>query len=164
MRPTVLFLDTNILLESPRLAEYRLPGGGLTLVVIPEVMQELRGLAHSPERGQAGAALQALASLETLARRRGGTTGVSVGRSGTSVRVLPGSPKSPLNTDRQLVLRARSEQSRQPGALVAVVTRDRGVADQARVERVKSILVRDSALAELERRVADHDSVLDIDL
>lgn len=164
MRPAVLFLDTNILLDSPRMDGYRIPGRKLTLMIIPEVMQELRGLAKSPARGQTGAALQALASLEALARRGGGTTGILVGRSGTSVRVLAGSPRAPLDTDRQLVLRAGSEQGRQPAALVAVVTRDRGVADLARAERVKCALIRDSVAAELDRRVADHDSVLDFDL
>jgi predicted transcriptional regulator len=164
MRSTVLFLDTNILLDSPRLEEYRLPGRQLTLVVIPEVMQELRGLAQSRDRGQTGAAMQALAGLQSLARRGGGTTGIPVGRAGTSVRVLPGSPRAPLDTDRQLVLRARSEQNRRPDALVAVVTRDHGVAELARGERVKSIIIRDSVTAELDRRVADHDTVLDIDL
>jgi hypothetical protein len=164
MRSAVLFLDTNILLDSPRLDEYRLPGRQLTLVVIPEVMQELRGLAQSRSRGQTGAAMEALAGLQALARRRGGMVGIPVGRSGTSVRVLPGSPRAPLDTDHQLVLRARAEQDRQPGALVAVVTRDNGVAEHARAERVKSILIRDSVTAELDRRVAAHDSVLDIDL
>jgi hypothetical protein len=163
MESAVLFLDTNILLDSPKLAEYRLAGRRLTLVVIPEVMQELRGLAQSRERGQTGAALEALAGLEALARR-GGAAGVPVGRSGTSVRVLPGSPRAPLDTDRQLVLRARSEQGRRPGELVAVVTRDAGVAELARAERVKSVLLRGSVATELERRVADHDTILDIDL
>jgi hypothetical protein len=80
------------------------------------------------------------------------------------VRVLPGSPRAPLDTDRQLVLRARSEQGRRPGELVAVVTRDAGVAELARAERVKSVLLRGSVATELERRVADHDTILDIDL
>ncbi len=165
MRPAILFPDTNILLDCPRPEDYRLAGRHLTLVIIPEVMRELRGLARSPGRGQAGAALQATAALETLARRPGSASGVSAGRSGTTIRILSGSPGKDVSADRQLVLRARAEQNRQQGAMVAVVTKDWGVAELARAERVKSILIRGSlSPTDLERGVAEHDSVLDIEL
>ena len=165
MRPAILFLDTNILLDCPRPGDYRLPGRRLTLVVIPEVMRELRGLAKAPGRGQVGAAGQALAALESLARRRGSDAGVPTGSAGVSFRILPGQPGGEINTDRQLVLRAKAEQARQRGAMVAVVTRDRGVAELARAERVKSILIRGGFdPAQLERGVAEHDTMLDIEL
>ncbi len=165
MRPAVLYLDTNILLDCPRPEDYRLPGRQVTVVVIPEVMRELRGLARSRDRGQAGNALQALSTLEPMAQRRGSAIGLPLGRSGTTLRILPGAAVETVSTDRQLVLRAKAEQSRRSGALVAVVTRDWGVADLARAEGVKSILIRGSAsAAELERGLGKHDSSLDIDL
>lgn len=165
MRPAILFLDTNILLDCPRPENYRLPDRQVTVVVIPEVMRELRGLARARARGQAGAALTALGALETLARRRGIQIGVPVGRSGTTFRILPGAPVDTMSTDRQLVLRAKAEQSRGSGAMVAVVTKDWGVAELARAERVKTVLIRGFATpTELERGIAEHDSSLDIDL
>lgn len=165
MRPAILFLDTNILLDCPRPEDYRVAGRRITLVVIPEVMRELRGLARSPHRGQVGAAMQALAKLETLAQRRGSGLGIPVGRSGITLRILPGTPSDAASTDLQLVLRARAEQSRHSGALVAVVTKDWGVAELARTHRVKSILLRGVATpTDLDRGVAEHDTVLDIDL
>jgi hypothetical protein len=49
--------------------------------------------------------------------------------------------------------------------MVAVVTKDWGVAEIARAEKVKSVLIRGNATpAELERGVAEHDSSLDIDI
>lgn len=165
MRPAILFLDTNILLDCPRPEDYRLPGRPVTVVVIPEVMRELRGLARSPDRGQVGRAMQALATLEPLAQRRGSAVGVPLGRSGTTLRVLPGAPTDTISTDAQLVLLARAEQARRPEATVAVVTKDWGIADRARAERVKSILIRGTAsAAELGRGLAEHDTSLDIDL
>jgi len=165
MRPAILFLDTNILLDCPRLMDYRPIGRPLTLVVIPEVMRELRGLAQSSGRGQAGPALQALAGLEVLARRRGSAAGVSGGRAGVLFRILPGEPGSDVATDYQLVLRAKAEQARQRGAIVAVVTRDWGVAELARTERVRSILIRGSfSSTQLERGIAEHDTMLDMEL
>jgi len=164
-RPAILFLDTNILLDLPRPEQYRITGRQVTLVVIPEVMRELRGLARSPGRGQAGAAMQALASLERLAMRRGSATGAPVGPSGPSIRIASGLAENTARADIQLVERARAEQSKQPGALVAVVTRDCGVADLARSNRVKSILIRGTATSmQLERGIATHDTVLDIEL
>src|SRR5665647_681733 len=68
VRPAILFMDTNILLDYPDLKDYRRSLRPLTLVVIPEVMAELRGLSRAPARGEAGAALRALAVLEPLAR------------------------------------------------------------------------------------------------
>ncbi|MHB0868822.1 MAG: PIN domain-containing protein [Chloroflexota bacterium] len=165
MRPAILFLDTNILLDCPRPEDYRVPGRQVTVVVIPEVMRELRGLARARDRGQAGAALMALGTLEPLAQRRGSALGVPAGRSGTTFRILPGTPVDGVSTDRQLVLRAKAEQSRVSGPMVMVVTRDWGVAEVARAERVKTILIRGYASpAELERGIAEHDSSLDIDL
>ena len=165
MRPATLFLDTNILLDCPQPRDYRVQGRRITLVVIPEVMRELRGLSRSPGRGQAGPAIQALANLETLARRRGGALGVPVGRSDTSVRVLPGSPREKVKADLQLVLMAKAEQSQHPGELVAVVTKDWGVADLARTHGVKSILLHGRATpVTLERGIAEHDTILDIEL
>jgi hypothetical protein len=163
LRPTVLFLDTNILLDMPRLEDYRIQNREVTLVVIPEVMRELRGLSRSPQRGQAGAALMAVAPLEMLSQRRAGPSGIPLGRSGVTVRVVAGNPVDNVPTDRQLVLRAGAEQARNPRAMVAVVTRDWGVAETARAERVRSVLIHGSASpAELERGVAEHDSALDI--
>lgn len=142
-----------------------MPGRHIILVVIPEVMRELRGLSRSPGRGQAGPAIEALANLETLARQRGSAVGVSVGRSDTIIRILPGSPNDSVKTDLQLVLRARVEQSQRPGELVVVVTKDWGVADLARAHGVKSILLRGKVTpAELERGIAEHDTILDINL
>lgn len=165
MRQATLFLDTNILLDCPQPRDYRVSGRRIILVVIPEVMRELRGLSRSPERGQAGPAIQALSNLETLARQRGSALGISVGRSGTVIRILPGSPNESVKTDLQLVLKARAERSQCPGELVAVVTKDWGVADLARAHGVKSILLRGRATpAELERGIAEHDTILDIDL
>lgn len=165
MRPAILFLDTNILLDCPRTEDYRLPGRQVTIVVIPEVMRELRGLSRARDRGQTGPALQALTTLEPLSRRPGSAVGVPLGRSGTAIRLLPGSPVDTISTDRQLVLRAKVEQNRNSGAMVAVVTKDWGVVELARGERVKSILIRGSASpAGLERGMAEHDTTLDIDL
>jgi rRNA-processing protein FCF1 len=165
LRPATLFLDTNILLDCPQPRDYRVSGRRITLVIIPEVMQELRGLSRSPGRGQAGPAIQAFANLETLARRRGNARGVPVGRSDTRVRVLPGSPKQGSKADLQLVLMAKVEQAKHPGELVAVVTKDWGVVDLARAHGVKSILLRGRAtVADLERGIAEHDTVLDIEL
>ncbi len=164
-RPVILFLDTNVLLDLPRPGEYRLSSGGLTLVVIPEVMRELRGLARARGRGQVGAAMQALAALETLARRRGSAVGVPVGTAGTSIRIVPEDSGDTASADAQLVARAATEQSRRPDALVAVVTRDWGVAERARAARVKSILIRGTTTpAQLERGVAEHATELDIEL
>lgn len=165
MRPTILFLDTNILLDMPRLEEYRLQNRAVTLVVIPEVMRELRGLSRAPQRGQAGSALLAIAPLDMLAQRRAGPSGILLGKSGVTVRILAGNPTDGITTDRQLVLRAGPEQRRNPGAMVAVVTKDWGVAEIARAEKVKSVLIRGNACSsELERGVAEHDSSLDIDI
>jgi hypothetical protein len=165
MRPAILFLDTNILLDIPRVDEYRLPGRRITLVVIPEVMRELRGLARSPGRGQVGHAMQAVSTLESLSQRRGSALGIPLGRSDSTLRVLPGAPVEGISTDQQLVLRAKAERSRSKGEMVAVVTKDWGVADRARAEGVKSILIRGSAtISELARGLAEHDSSLDIDL
>ncbi len=165
MRPAILFLDTNILLDCPSSEDYRLPGRQVTVVVIPEVMRELRGLARARDRGRTGPALQALATLEPLGQRRGSAVGVPLGRSGTTLRLLPDAPVDTVTTDRQLVLRAKAEQTRRPGTLVAVVTKDWGVAELARGERVKSILIRGTAnSSELERGIVEHDSMLDIDL
>ncbi len=164
MRPAILFLDTNILLDCPRLEEYRAAGRVLTLVVIPEVMRELHGLSRAPQRGQVGPAMLVLGRLESLARRRGSVLGISLGRSGTTIRVLPGGPGEGA-ADLPLVLRAKEECSRQKEALVAVVTRDWGVADLARTHRVKSILLHGVAtIPDLERGIAQHDTYLDIDL
>jgi predicted ribonuclease YlaK len=164
LRPAILFLDTNILLDCPRAEDYRLPGRQVTVVVIPEVMRELHGLSRAPERGQAGPALQALATLEPLSRRRGSAVGVPLGRSGATIRILPGHPATG-GADRELVLRAKAERDRSPESLVAVVTKDWGVAELARAERVKSILIKGSASTrELEREIARHDTVLDIDV
>ncbi len=164
MRPAILFLDTNILLDCPRLEDYRAAGRALTLVVIPEVMRELHGLSRAPQRGQVGPALQAFSSLETLARRRGSALGIPLGRSGTILRILPGGLNQGA-ADLPLVLRAKEEASRQKGSLVAVVTRDWGVAELARSHRVKSILLHGVAtIPDLERGIAQHDTSLDIDL
>ena len=164
MRPATLFLDTNILLDSPTLEACLLPTRNATLVVLPEVMRELRGLARSPTRGQAGAAMQAVANLESLARRRGSAAGIPLSRSNTLLRIVPGTREGPINTDAELVVRAKAEQARRRGVLVAVVTRDAGVAERARSEGVKSILIHGSITPkELERRVAEHDSLLDIE-
>lgn len=164
-RPAILFVDTNILLDCPRPEDYRLPGRRVTVVVTPEVMRELRGLARSRERGVAPAAMQSLAALEALSRRRGSAAGIPIGRSSTTIRVIPGASDDATSADARLVLRARDEQSRHREALVAVVTKDWGVADLARAQGVKSVLIRGSATtAELERGVAEHDTALDIDL
>jgi hypothetical protein len=164
MRSTILFLDTNILLDLPRPEDYRLRNRAAMLVVVPEVMRELRGLSLSG-RGQPGAALEARSRMETLVRRRGSVAGIPVGRTSTTFRILPGEPDSTVSTDRQLVLRARAEQSRHPEAMVAVVTRDWGVAELARAERVRSILLHGTATAaDLERGIAEHDTALDLNL
>jgi hypothetical protein len=48
---------------------------------------------------------------------------------------------------------------------VAVVTRDRGVVELARAERVKSILIHGNFHpAQLDKGVAEHDTMLDIEL
>ncbi|HEX2986677.1 MAG TPA: hypothetical protein VHS06_00660, partial [Chloroflexota bacterium] len=67
LRPAILFLDTNILLDCPRLEDYRAAGRALTLVVIPEVMRELHGLSRAPERGRTSSALQAFSMLANSA-------------------------------------------------------------------------------------------------
>ena len=164
LRAAILLLDTNILLDLPRLEGYRFSRRQITLVVIPEVMRELRGLSRAPARGQAGSAMQALAALESLAHRRGSAQGIPVARSSASFRIIPGSGEGG-SADGHLVARAKAEHLRDPRAMVAVVTRDWGVADRARAERVKSILLRGVAGAtEIERGMAEHDTVLDIDL
>lgn len=164
MRPAVLFLDTNILLDCPRAGNYRMGGRRVTVVVIPEVLRELRGLARSPNRGMVGPALEALGTLEPLSRR-GASAGIPLGTSGTTIRILPGSAEAGERADRQLVLRAKAEQDRSRGTLVAVVTKDWGVADLARAEGVKSILIRGSASAsEILRGLAAHDTSVDMDL
>ena len=164
VRPAILLLDTNILLDLPRPESYRFSGRQVTLVVIPEVMRELRGLSRAPSRGRAGSALQAVAAMESLAHRRGSALGVAIARSSACFRIVTGLGESG-SADGQLVARAKQEQLRNPNAMVAVVTRDWGVAEKARDERVKSILLRgvvDSA--EIERGIAEHDTMLDIDL
>ncbi len=165
MRPAVLFLDTNVLLDMPRPEEYRFSGRQVTLVVIPEVLRELRGLARSRDRGLTGPATQALSAFEALANRRGGTRGVPVPRSTAAFRVLPAAGAGEGSADGPLVARAKAEQTRVPGEMVAVVTRDWGVADRARAERVKSVLLRGRAsAAEIERGTAEHDTLLDLDV
>lgn len=164
MRPAILCLDTNILLDCPRGEDYRLPTRRVTVVVIPEVMRELRGLSRSRERGLTGPALLALATLEPLMRRIGAGE-VRLGRSGTNFRLIPGPANDAISTDRQLILRAKAEQARKPVGMVIVVTKDWGVAELARGEGVRSILIRGTAnAAELERGIAAHDSALDIDV
>ncbi len=164
MRPAILLLDTNILLDMPRPEDYRFSGRQITFVVIPEVMRELRGLSRAPTRGKTGSAMQAVAALEALAHRRGSAQGIPVARSSASFRIVAGSGEAG-SADGQLVERAKLEQLRNPKAMVAVVTRDWGVADRARTERVKSILLRGAAgPAEIERGMAEHDTSLDIDL
>ncbi len=165
MRPAILFLDTNVLLDMPRPEEYRFAGRQITLVVIPEVVRELRGLSRSPDRGQAGPAMQAVAAIESLANRRHGPLGAPIPRSSATIRVLPLSASGEGSADGPLVARAKSEQSRDPKPLVAVVTKDWGVAERARVEKVKTVLLRTRATAaDIERGLAEHDSALDIDL
>ena len=164
MRPAILLLDTNILLDLPRPEDYRFTGRPVTLVVIPEVMRELRGLSRAPSRGRAGPALQAVAAMESMSHRRGSTHGIAVARSSACFRIVAGSGESG-SADGQLVARAKLEQLRNPKAMVAVVTRDWGVADRAMAERVKSILLRGTVdSTEIERGMAEHDTVLDIDL
>ena len=164
MRPAILFLDTNILLDYPDLKDYGRSARPLTLVVIPEVMAELRGLSRAPGRGEAGAALRALAVLEPLARpfHRSPSRPHA---SGFAIRVLPGEPSGAGAADRQLTVQARAEQARNPGSIVVVVSRDRGVAEHARTAGVKSVLLFGCASpSEVEKRVGDHDSWLDIDI
>lgn len=164
LKPAILLLDTNILLDMPRPEDYRFTGRRITLVVIPEVIRELRGLSASPGRGQAGPAMLAVAALESMANRRGSALGIPVVRSTASFRILAG-PAAEGGADPNLVARAKAEQLRAREAMVVIVTRDRGVAERARNERVKSILVRGAANAsEIERGIAEHDSMLDIDL
>lgn len=164
MRPAILFLDTNILLDYPDLKDYGRSLRPLTLVVIPEVMAELRGLSRAPARGEAGAALRALAVLEPLARPFHRSPD-RPSASGFAIRVLPGEPSGAGAADRQLAFRASAEQARRTGAIVAVVSRDRGVAEHARAAGVKSILLFGCATpSEVERRVGEHDGWLDIDL
>lgn len=163
MRPAVLFLDTNILLDMPRPEDYRFSTRKVTLIVIPEVMRELRGLARSPARGQTGPAMQAVAALEQMANRRGSALGIPVHRSTAVFRVLPGEGGG--SADDPLIARAKAERVRQAGSIVAVVTRDWGIAEKARPERVKTVLLRGCATAaEIERGIAEHDSILDMDL
>jgi hypothetical protein len=77
--------------------------------------------------------------------------------------VLPGEGSG--SADGPLVDRAKAERARAPGAIVAVATKDWGIAERARSERVKTVLLRGYATAaDLERGIADHDSVLDMDL
>lgn len=136
----------------------------MTLVVIPEVVRELKGLARNPGRGQAGPAIQALSTIETAAARRGSQGGVPIGRWGVAMRVLPAGSAGSASADAELVARAKAEQGRQRGSLVAVATRDWGVADRARAAGVKSILIQGRAdSAGLERGIAEHDSMLDIE-
>lgn len=164
VQPAILLLDTNILLDLPRPEDYRFSGRQVTLVVIPEVMRELRGLSRAPSRGRAGSALQAVAAMESLAHRRGSAQGIAVARSSASFRIVAGLGEGG-SADGQLVARAKLEQLRNPKTMVAVVTRDWGVADRARAERVKSILLRGAVdSTEIERGMAEHDTILDIDL
>jgi rRNA-processing protein FCF1 len=164
LRPAILFLDTNVLLDMPRPEEYRFSGRKVSLVVIPEVMRELRGLARAPARGQVGQAMQALGALESLANRRGSALGIPIVRSSASIRILPGAD-SGESADAPLIRRAKAEQGRGAKALIAVVTKDWGVAERARTERVKSILLRGLATAyDIEHGIVEHDSILDIDL
>jgi hypothetical protein len=165
VHPAILFLDTNILLDMPRPQEYRFSSRRVTLVVIPEVMRELKGLARAPARGQAGPAMQAVAALESLANRRGSALGVPVPGSTAVIRVLASSGGESGSADGPLIARARAEAGRGSGEIVAVVTRDWGVAERARIERVKTVLLRGPAtVADIERGIAGHDSVLDLDL
>ncbi len=165
MRPAILFLDTNVLLDMPRPEEYRFSGRQITLVVIPEVLRELRGLARSRDRGQAGSAMQAVAAIESLASRRGSALGLPIPRSSATIRVPIVSTSLGGSADAPLVARAKTEQARDPRPVVAVVTRDWGVADRARAERVKTILLHGQATAfDIERGVAEHDTILDIDV
>ena len=165
MRASILFLDTNVLLDMPRPEEYHFSGRQITLVVIPEVLRELRGLSRSPERGQAGQAMQAVAAIESMAKRRSGGRDVRVLRSSAVFRLPPVAATSGGSADGPLVAKAKAEQARDPKSLVAVVTKDWGVADRARAERVKTVLLRGLATAaEIDRGIAEHDSVLDIDL
>jgi predicted ribonuclease YlaK len=164
MQPAILVLDTNILLDLPRPEDYRFSGRKVTLVVIPEVMRELRGLSRAPSRGRAGQAMQAVAAIESMAHRRGRDQGIPVARSSAVFRIVPGSGMNEI-ADGQLVAYAKAEQLRDPKVMVAVVTRDWGVAERARGERVKSILLRDvTSATEIERGMAEHYSVLDIEL
>lgn len=164
MRPAILFLDTNVLLDMPRPDEYRFSSRKVTLVVIPEVLRELHGLARAPGRGQAGAAMLAAGAVESMANRRRGSAGIPVPRSSAVFRVPAVSGAGEGSADGPLVARAKAEQARDPQSLVAVVTRDRGVADRARAERVKTVLLWGQATAsEIERGIAEHDSALDLD-
>lgn len=127
-------------------------------------MRELKGLSRAPVRGQAGSAMRAVASLEALAHRRGSSGGVPIARSSAAFRIVAGSGEAG-SADGPLVARAKVEQQKNPTAIVAVVTRDWGVTDRARAERVKTILLRGIAVATaIERGLAEHDTTLDIDL
>lgn len=71
LRAAIPLLDTSILLDLPTPESRRFSGRQITLVVIPEVMRELRGFSRAPARGQVGSAMQALAALDSLAHRHG---------------------------------------------------------------------------------------------
>lgn len=109
--------------------------------------------------------MQAAAAIEAMANRRGGAAGISIPRSSAVFRMPSLSSAGAGSADGPLVAKARAEQARDSKSLVVVVTRDRGLADRARVERVKTVLIYGQATAsEIERGLAEHDSILDIDL
>ncbi|MBI4491786.1 MAG: hypothetical protein HY690_03225 [Chloroflexi bacterium] len=135
-RACVLYLDTNLLLDFPELERYRGEYSQLTLVVLDAVVRELEGLRRGRD-DTAVRAQRAWLALEALRRRPGARGGVALGRSGHLVRFEPGQG----NADALLVEHAAAALQRQPEAAVAVVTRDRALADQARAGHVPVVQV-----------------------
>lgn len=143
-RPCVLFLDTNILLEAPDIQLYDAGYSDVTFVILEAVLKELKGLRRSADPSLRSQAVRAWSNLQTLRGQRGSTVGLPTGRYGHRVRFEPESMalvSSAEQADQALVDLAEVEQRRKPEAVVAVLTRDRGVCDRARLAGVDFLLV-----------------------
>ncbi|GEM_PF-1736101 len=137
-RACVLFVDANVLLDQPELSHWRADWPELTIVVLERVVAELRGLARRQGDASAAAARRALLALEAL-RQRG--PGAPVKRGAPRVQLRRGEDQA-ASVDAHLVAEAAAFARLDPGAAVAVVTRDVGVWERATRASVYCVLVR----------------------
>jgi len=143
-RPCILFLDTNILLEAPDVHLYNAGYSDVTFVILEAVLKELQGLRRSTDPSLRSQAVRAWSNLQMLRGQRASALGLPAGRHGHRVRFEPESMalgSATEQVDQVLVDQADAEQRRKPEAVVAVLTRDRGVCDRARLAGVDFLLV-----------------------
>jgi hypothetical protein len=119
-----------VLLDLPDLRQYRSDYPDLTLVLLPEVLQELHGLGRS--RGATGQpARRAQLELQRYESMAGAGIGCSVPGGYVSVLVPERHGIAGLSVDDALVRFAQEHQRREARAVVGLFTKDSRIADKA---------------------------------